>query len=58
MKIIETFIVWNEKSLNHVKLHYCKYWDEEKFFIEKHDGKLKLISPDEARALTNRTIKS
>ena len=51
MKIENTFIIWDEKNLTYVKLHYCRYWDEEKFFIERHDGKLQFISSKDAKVL-------
>ena len=51
MRIINTYIVWDKKNLKHVKLHQCLRFNEEKFFIEEHGGKLELISLDEAREL-------
>jgi hypothetical protein len=53
MKIISTFIVWDKKNLVYVKLHQCMHLGEEKFFIERRDGKLQLIGIEEAKELVN-----
>jgi hypothetical protein len=55
MRIVNTFIVWDKKTIQYVKIHHCmnNVSDKEKFFMERYDGKLNLMDNDEAIAMIN-----
>jgi hypothetical protein len=54
MKVVSTFIVWDEDTIQHVKIHYCLGGNgTERYFMERHTGRLELLNDDEAIGLIN-----